>query len=127
MNAVATQSESRPQCSVVVPAFQGKHLIRACIVAVLKATEGYNSEILVVESSGDGTSELLAALYPAVIVLTSPLQLSAGQARNLGIQQARGEFLFCVDLDCVVPPDLISCPNLPVGIPTVHGGMPVNL
>lgn len=99
---------NRPDLSVIIPAYQGIHTIESCVASVLKAVQGWSFEILVVESSGDGTAELLRSSFPQVAVITSATQLSAGQARNHGIHQARGRWMFCVDQDCEVPPDWIS-------------------
>jgi GT2 family glycosyltransferase len=97
-----------PEISVIVPAFMGKATIRQCLGAALQATEGFNAEILVVESSGDGTSDLVRAGFPQVRLIESPDRLTAGQARNWGVRHARGRWLFCVDQDCLVPPNWIQ-------------------
>lgn len=99
---------NRPELSVIIPAYRGINTIGDCVTSVLTAVQGWSFEILVVESSGDGTAELLQASFPQVIVISSATHLSAGQARNHGIEQARGRWLFCVDQDCKVPPDWIS-------------------
>jgi GT2 family glycosyltransferase len=92
-----------PELSVIVPAHNGKATIGRCLDAALRATEGLKAEILVVESSGDGTADLVRGTYPQVRLIESPTRLTAGQARNWGIREARGRWLFCVDQDCLVP------------------------
>jgi GT2 family glycosyltransferase len=96
-----------PEVSVIVPAFRGKATIALCLSAALRATEGLHAEILVVESSGDGTAELVRGTFPQVRLIESSMRLTAGQARNWGIRQARGRWLFCVDQDCLVPANWI--------------------
>ncbi|MEB3260286.1 MAG: glycosyltransferase family 2 protein [Cyanobacteriota bacterium] len=98
---------SPPDISVIVPAFQGRATIALCLNAVLRATKGFDAEIIVVESSGDGTAALVRDGFPRVRLIESPGRLTAGQARNWGIRQARGRWLFCVDQDCLVPPNWI--------------------
>ena len=97
-----------PEISVIVPAYKGKATIGLCLEAVLQATEGFDAEILVVESSADGTAELVRDSFPRARLIVSPARLTAGQARNWGIRQARGRLLFCVDQDCLVPPHWIQ-------------------
>lgn len=97
-----------PDISIAIPAYLGKQTICACLEAVKKAAHGWNHEILVIESSGDGTMELIRSQWPDVHVVLSPSQLSAGEARNLGARRARGRWLFFVDQDCLVPGDWIS-------------------
>jgi GT2 family glycosyltransferase len=108
MDLEPTEAARRsPEISVIVPAFNGKATIALCLGAVLQAAEGLNAEILVVESSGDGTTALVRETFPQVELLESPSRLTAGQARNWGIRQAKGRWLFCVDQDCLVPPHWI--------------------
>lgn len=73
-----------------------------------KAAKSWSHEIIVVESSGDGTVEALREHFPEVKVIASPVRLSAGRARNEGMRRARGKRLLCVDQDCVVPDDWIA-------------------
>jgi GT2 family glycosyltransferase len=96
-----------PEISVIIPAHNGKATIALCLERVLQAAEGLDVEILVVESSADGTAAEVRQKFPHVQLLEAPNRLTAGQARNCGIQQARGRWLFCVDQDCLVPPDWI--------------------
>ncbi|MEB3265089.1 MAG: glycosyltransferase [Cyanobacteriota bacterium] len=96
-----------PEISVVVPAYRGKSTIAACISAVEQMAQGWNHEVVVVESSGDGSADLVGRLFPEVRVIPSPARLTAGQARNLGVHHARGQWIFCVDQDCLVPDDWI--------------------
>lgn len=97
-----------PEISVIVPAFRGRATILACLGAVQREVIGWNHEILVVESSGDGTVELVEEHFPQVRLIISRVRLTAGQARNLGIRAAFGRWLFCVDQDCLVPSGWIS-------------------
>jgi len=94
---------STPDISVIIPAYLGQATIGSCLTSVLQVTRGWSAEIIVVESSGDGTRALVQADFPEVSVLCSSVRLSAGQARNVGISASNGRWLFCVDQDCQVP------------------------
>jgi glycosyltransferase involved in cell wall biosynthesis len=100
-------SLSVPDYSVIVPAYRGKATIINCVGSLRQMAADLNLEIVVVESSGDGSAELVRERFPDVRVICSPSQLTAGQARNLGIHHARGRWIFCVDQDCLVPHDWI--------------------
>ncbi len=93
------------QESIVIPAYRGRSTIGECIESLLVAARGRDVEILVVESSQDGTVEWVRARYPQVRVIASPSQLSAGGARNRGVEESVGERIYFVDQDCVVPTD----------------------
>lgn len=103
-----TPADPAPELSVIIPAYGGRDTISACVASVLAAAQGWSHEILVVESSGDGSAEILQATYPQVEVISSASRLSAGQARNAGIRRARGRLLFCVDQDCLVSREWIG-------------------
>lgn len=98
----------RPLVSVIVPAYGGAATISACLVSLQRALVGWPHELIVVESSGDGAAAMIRAQFPEVQLTVSQQRLSAGLARNLGIRQARGEWLFFVDQDCVVPDSWID-------------------
>jgi cellulose synthase/poly-beta-1,6-N-acetylglucosamine synthase-like glycosyltransferase len=94
--------------SVIIPAYQGLNTIGDCLVSVLQALKGRLAEVVVVESSGDGTAELIRREFPDVRVLAQAERSSAGKARNQGAEAARGKTLFFVDQDCVVPENWID-------------------
>lgn len=96
-----------PEITIAVPAYRGKQTICACLEAIQQAANGWSHQILVIESSGDGSSELIHSRFPGVQVIESPCRLSAGEARNLGVRHAQGRWLFFVDQDCLVPRDWI--------------------
>lgn len=90
-----------PKISVIIPAYNVERYIRQCVETVL-----YNSfedfEIIVVnDGSTDGTYAILKELAirdeRIKVFTTSNEGLSA--ARNVGIQQARGEYFTFVDGD----------------------------
>lgn len=93
---------------MIVPAYKGRATIAGCLNAILKASGRWRTEILVIESSGDGTVEFVRQSFPQVTVFASPVRLSAGGARNEGFRRARGTWLLCVDQDCLVPEDWID-------------------
>jgi GT2 family glycosyltransferase len=94
--------------SIVIPAYFGAGTIADCLESVKRATSGRRSEIIVVESSGDATREIVRRRFPEVMLIESPVRLSAGGARNLGTTRARGGLIAFTDQDCIVPPDWID-------------------
>lgn len=94
--------------SVIVPAYGGVATIGACLASLQRALATWPHELIVVESSGDGTAELIRSQFAEVHLIVSQKRLSAGMARNLGIRQAKGEWLFFIDQDCVVPDSWIG-------------------
>ena len=107
-NSSTTSKPEDPDVSVIIPVFCGRATIVSCLASVERAASDRCAEIVVVESFRDGTAELVRALFPRVRVVVSPNRLSAGEARNVGFQTARGRLMLCVDQDCIVPEDWIE-------------------
>ncbi len=86
--------------SVIIPTCnRAATLLRA--IASVQAQTDPDWELLVVDdASSDETPALLAALSdPRIRVLTLPRQGGACAARNLGIAEARGEYIALLDSD----------------------------
>lgn len=94
--------------SVVIPSYNSRGTIRPCLESVLSQATTVPYEVVVADSSSDGTDDLVRDSFPEVRLLHSPERLSCGAARGVAIRQARGEFVLLVDTDCVVPPDWVE-------------------
>lgn len=99
-----TDKSSDPSISVVVPAYKSKDTISECLKALKAQQTDLDYEIIVVESSGDGTADLVRSEFPDVQLFESGERLLSGAARNLGAEQARGKILCFVDSDCMLEP-----------------------
>lgn len=102
--------------SVVIPTYNRKPILEKCLRALERqklsdtsVIEGY--EILLVDDgSTDGTLEWLkqqAASFTHVVALSQNHQGQA-TARNLGVQQAKGEIIVFVDSDVVVTENFLQ-------------------
>ena len=92
----------------MIPAYLGARTIADGLASIERATRGRDREIIVVESSGDATAEIVRQRFPDVVLICSAERLSAGGARNHGAARARGRLLFFTDQDCIVPADWID-------------------
>ena len=73
-----------PRVSVVVPCYRPGDLIDDCLVGLLAQDLAEPYEIIVVESSGDGTAERLRAKFPKVRVIAPPRRTLPAEAQNIG-------------------------------------------
>lgn len=100
-------ADDRPPVSVTVliPAYNAAGTIWATLSSLL--AQGFEEpyEIIVVDSSSDETPRVIADEFPTVHLIHRDQQTDPGTARNLGIVQARGEIIACIDADCIAPSD----------------------
>lgn len=98
---------SAPSLSVIVVAYNAEPTIRACLQALEPQTSP-DCEIIVVDSSGDRTAEIVSREFPFATLVRSEHRLAPGAARNRGIRVARGDVIAFVDSDCVANQDWLG-------------------
>lgn len=87
--------------SVIIPTYQSSSTIRDCLESVL-GQRNIRSEVIVVDDgSTDDTQQILAQFYDRII-LHSILHRGAPAARNYGVQQAKGDYIFFCDSDVLL-------------------------
>lgn len=93
--------------SFVVPVYNAAGTLGRCLDSIL-AQRGAPYEIIAVDdASADGSLEVLRQYeraYPAVVQVSSQPNGGPGEARNLGIRQARGRYVAFVDSDDTLAP-----------------------
>jgi GT2 family glycosyltransferase len=87
--------------SVVVPSYRSEATIERCLSSLEAQTARQAAEVIVVDSSADGTVELVSRRFRRVRLLSFPVRKFPGDARNLGIAHARADLLAFTDADCV--------------------------
>lgn len=96
-----------PQLSVVIPAYNAGDFIERCIRSI-QAQQGIELEIIVVDDgSGDDTLNRVHKMAARDARITSIQRTNSGpaDARNVGVDAARGAFIGFVDADDEVLPD----------------------
>lgn len=100
--------------SVVIPSYNSSRTILDCLRSLVEQ-ESPALEIIVVDSSDDGTADLIEREFPDVELVRLEQRTHAGIGRNLGAARARGSILAFTDADCIAARDWISA------IRRVHG------
>lgn len=95
---------SVPEISVIIPSYRAREYVDACMASMLHSPSSAPFEVIIVESSGDGTAEYIRRAHPAVNVIALPQRAYPGEARNIGIQAAQGGIIVFTDMDCVAQP-----------------------
>ena len=68
--------EPRCDVSVVIPSYNSRGTIRACLESVLGQETELTYEVLVADSSDDGTDEIIRADFPGVRLIHSRERLT---------------------------------------------------
>lgn len=96
-----------PTISVLIPAYNSKGTIKACIESIKKLRYPKKVEIIVVDDcSTDGTRELLEKIKGITLI---KLKKNSGKsiALNVGIKKAKTEFILGIDSDSYPERDLL--------------------
>ncbi|MBW1860480.1 MAG: glycosyltransferase [Deltaproteobacteria bacterium] len=97
-----------PEVSVVIASYNSKRTVEACLKSLEEQITPRDYEVILVDSSTDGTGELVERKYPRVMVHRCSERKFAGDARNLGISKARGKLIAFLDADCQAESDWIE-------------------
>jgi GT2 family glycosyltransferase len=97
-----------PEVSVIIASYNARQTIGACIRSLLEQDTRRPHEVIVVDSSSDGTGDLVAREFPSVKLLRQPRRRYPGDARNIGVRAARGAIVAFTDADCVADPGWVE-------------------
>ena len=99
--------QSSPCISVMIPVFNSGKYLAACLDSVLGQTY-QNLDVMIVNDTSTDDSLEIAERYAArdsrLRIFTVP-NLGISVARNIGVREARGEWIAFADSDDIVPPD----------------------
>lgn len=101
--------------SVIIPIFNAKDFVIDCLKSVVTQTFIGGIECILVDDCGYDNSLALAEEFIAscgvkvdFVVLRQEYNQGPSAARNRGIREARGEYVFFLDADDVISPDCIE-------------------
>jgi len=97
----AVQMSSAPQVSVIIAARNAQRTIARCLESLRAQETEIPFEVIVVDSSRDGTEAQVRASFPEARCLHFEERKYCGDARNIGAREARGDVLAFIDADCV--------------------------
>jgi GT2 family glycosyltransferase len=86
--------------SIIIPSFNTKDLLQACLQSVFQQTKGIDFEVIVVDNhSTDGSPEMVKKKFPQVILIKNKTNLGFAQANNQGMKRAKGEYFLLLNSD----------------------------
>ncbi len=95
-----------PSLSLIVPVHQGGQAFERCLRALQAALPAPDEMIVVLDGAPDAAAELAREF--GARVLRTEVPSGPARARNLGAGAARGDVLFFVDSDVVIPPSAVD-------------------
>ncbi len=129
-------SAVRSPVTVLIAAYNEDKTIASTVRSVLASSIPIAEILVIDDGSKDGTSAVVAETFadnPIVRVITKPNGGKAS-ALNVGIAEAKGELLFCIDADTRLEPDAIerlenhfANPNVAAVAGNVHVGNVLNM
>jgi GT2 family glycosyltransferase len=86
-----------------------KYFLEVCLHSVLRATNGFAAEVIVVDNnSTDGSMQMVAEKFPTVIRIENKDNAGFGRANNQGVAIAKGEYILFLNPDTVMPEDFFT-------------------
>ena len=94
--------------TVVIVNYNVKYYVEQCIHSVLRATDGLDVEVSVVDNhSHDGSVDYLRKRFPGISIIESNHNLGFSRANNVAIRQTESEYVLMLNPDTIVSEDSI--------------------
>jgi glycosyltransferase involved in cell wall biosynthesis len=94
--------------SVIIPCYNGIRTIGKTLEALTNQVTDHVFEIIVIDSSNDGTDAMISKQFPHVRLIHLEEKTLPGSGRNLGVREAKGKFVAFTDSDCIPQPDWLA-------------------
>jgi glycosyltransferase involved in cell wall biosynthesis len=118
----------KPQISVIISTYNAKGTIVSCLQSLINQVTDKRFEIIVVDSSTDGTAELIQTGFPSVRLYRFAERKFCGDARNFAISVAKADIIALIDGDCTAENNWIEelfktheTPHLAIGGAIANG------
>lgn len=96
--------DKKPLVSVVIPTYNRKEKLSRLLHSIFKSDFPKDElEIIIVDdASTDGTFEEISQVFPQIKMIQNEKELFLAGSRNVGIKNAKGDYIFLIDDDNVV-------------------------
>lgn len=92
----------KPLLTVIIPVYNTSEYIDRCIESVINQTEQNIDIIIINDASTDNSNAIIqnyAAAYPRINYINLPSNIGVGNARNIGISNAKTKYIAFIDSD----------------------------
>ena len=95
--------------SVVILNYNVRYFLELCLQSVQKAIQEIEAEILVVDNnSNDDSCEMVRSQFPDVILIENKENIGFAAGNNIGVRNAKGEYLCVLNPDTVIAEDTFT-------------------
>ena len=102
------KKERTCELSIIIPVYNSQDFIKDCIDSVLKQNIKYSYEIICVnDGSTDNSLKILQSYNKKIKIITTPNQ-GLSVARNTGLANSNGKYIFFIDSDDIIPDNTIN-------------------
>jgi mycofactocin glycosyltransferase len=119
-----------PCISVVIPSYRAAATLPRVLAALEPQIAGREREVVVVDSSSDGSTDILASRFPWARFVALGERTLPGRARNLGAGLTQCELLAFLDADVIPSPGCLDAleqrlvPGVDLAVAAVCNGTP---
>ena len=97
------------QLSVIILNYNVRYFLEQCVFSVQKALEGIDGEIIVIDNaSSDDSCEMMKTKFPHIKLIENEANLGFPKGNNIGVAQAKGEYICILNPDTVVAEDTFT-------------------
>ena len=94
------------QLSVIILNYNVRYFLEQCVFSVQKALEDIDGEIIVIDNaSSDDSCEMMKTKFPHIKLIENKDNLGFPKGNNIGVAQAKGEYICILNPDTVVAED----------------------
>ncbi len=94
------------QLSVIILNYNVRYFLEQCVLSVQKALSTIDGEIIVIDNnSPDDSCDMMKNLFPNVKLIENKENLGFPKGNNIGVAQAKGEYICILNPDTVVAED----------------------
>ena len=95
--------------SVIILNYNVRHFLELCLKSVEAAITSIEAEVIVVDNnSSDDSCTMVQQLFPCVKLISNKKNFGFSKGNNIGVDQAKGEYLCILNPDTVVAEDTFT-------------------
>ncbi len=92
--------------SVIIVSYNVRYFLEQCLLSVIKASEGIDCEIFVVDNNSvDGSCSMVKNEFPGIKLIINHTNRGFSAANNQALQLATGRFILILNPDTIVEED----------------------